>query len=420
MYIAMNKKSFLAALLLMAAGLQTAWAQLVTFDKKTGDADTYNLLQVDSITFSELNSVGGHQYVDLNLPSGTLWATTNVGANAPEEFGDYFACGKTQPNEFYNEGETYPNSVLLPEDDAATANWGSDWQTPTTSQFGELFDEECTIVEWTILNGVKGCLIKSKTGPGSIFLPAAGHYEEISSDFIYQNSYGFYWFSDYTNHSVGFYNSKRVVKFGIWSNGTNDLSSVRPVLLKEGEKEVHEYVDLGLPSGTLWATTNVGAHTPEEYGDYFAWGETMPKDDYSLGTYRYCDGDGETMTKYNDTDGSIELMSMDDAATANWGRDWQMPSLAQMQELCDNTTSISTLQNGVYGWLFTASNGNSLFLPAAGFRRGTSGETGSGYYWSRSLDTNYDSYAHDLILSGSINCRGNGRQFGHSVRPVRK
>jgi hypothetical protein len=143
----------------------------------------------------------------------------------------------------------------------------------------------------------------------------------------------------------------------------------------------HEYVDLGLPSGTLWATCNVGANSPEEYGDYFAWGETQPKDVYDWSTYKYCNGSISTLTKYCDnpdcgyngfTDNLTTLLPEDDAAAVNWGDNWRMPSKADFEELYNNTTMTWTQQNGVNGRLFTSSNGNSLFLPAAGYYEGSS------------------------------------------------
>ena len=151
----------------------------------------------------------------------------------------------------------------------------------------------------------------------------------------------------------------------------------------------HAYVDLGLPSGLLWATCNVGADTPEDYGYYFAWGETQPKSDYSWSTYQY--GDGSTFTKYTGSDGLTTLLPEDDAATANWGSGWRMPTQAEWQELLNYTTHIWTTQNGVTGRLFTATNGNSLFLPAAGYRGGTSLYSAGTYgdYWSSSLRTVY-------------------------------
>ena len=144
-----------------------------------------------------------------------------------------------------------------------------------------------------------------------------------------------------------------------------------------GGGDGHAYVDLGLPSGTLWATCNVGATTPEGYGDYFAWGETQPKDYYDWSTYKYCNGDPVQLTKYCSfsfygyngfTDDLTVLQPSDDAATANWGSDWRMPTVAEWEELYHNTDVTWTTQNGVYGGLFLASNGQSLFLPAAGYR----------------------------------------------------
>jgi uncharacterized protein (TIGR02145 family)/uncharacterized repeat protein (TIGR02543 family) len=182
----------------------------------------------------------------------------------------------------------------------------------------------------------------------------------------------------------------------------------------------HEYVDLGLPSGTLWATCNVGADSPEGYGDYFAWGETLPKSDYSWSTYQY--GDGSTFTKYTGSDGLTTLLPEDDAATANWGSGWRMPTQAEWQELLSNTTNVWTTQNGVTGRLFTATNDNSLFLPAAGFYSGTSlnGAGTHGYYWSSSLRTDYPYTAWYLYFySGNCYMNDRNREVGFTVRPVR-
>ena len=195
----------------------------------------------------------------------------------------------------------------------------------------------------------------------------------------------------------------------------------------------HDYVNLGLPSGTLWATCNVGANTPEEYGDYFAWGETEPKTTYNWSTYKYANGDYKKLTKYcNDseygyngfTDNLTTLQPSDDAATANWGNGWRMPTLEEWNELRNNTTRTWTTQNGVNGSLFTASNGNSLFLPAAGYREDTLYHVGShGTCWSSSIDWDNPSSAFDFWFSLIIG-RGSGmgcssRYLGQSVRAVR-
>jgi len=194
----------------------------------------------------------------------------------------------------------------------------------------------------------------------------------------------------------------------------------------------HDYVDLGLPSGTMWATCNVGANSPEEYGDYFAWGETEPKSDYSWSTYKYCKGTENTMTKYctsssyGTVDNKTELEPSDDAATANWGSGWQMPSSEQRDELINSsyTTTTGTTMNGVKGWKITSkSNGNSIFLPAAGGCGGTSlnNAGSSGGYWSRSLDTSCsnDAYVMYFYFSRIYASGYSGRYYGLSVRPVR-
>jgi hypothetical protein len=173
----------------------------------------------------------------------------------------------------------------------------------------------------------------------------------------------------------------------------------------------HGYVDLGLPSGTLWATCNVGADTPEGYGDYFAWGETTSKSSYEWNTYLYYNGEG--ITKYSESDGLTTLLPEDDAATANWGPDWRIPTYEEWRELSNNTTVTWTTKNGVEGRLFTASNGNSLFLPTAG------GRFTSGFYWSSSLyESTYFAWLY-LIDSTYYFLDYYVRYNGMSVRPVR-
>lgn len=202
------------------------------------------------------------------------------------------------------------------------------------------------------------------------------------------------------------------------------------------DKVGYNYVDLGLPSGTLWAVCNVGADTPEGYGDYFAWGETQPKNYYDWPTYQFCRGASNTLIKYCNnsgygynsfTDDLTILLPEDDAATTNWGMNWRMPTVGDWQELLKYTTSIWTQQNGVKGRLFTATNGsgNSVFLPAAGYGDCTNlgyNATTVGRYWSNSLNTidgpscaigfNFDS---QTCTTGSPSAF---RDYGRSVRAV--
>ena len=162
----------------------------------------------------------------------------------------------------------------------------------------------------------------------------------------------------------------------------------------------HDYIDLGLPSGTMWATCNVGADNPEDYGDYFAWGETQSKASYSESNYVYSHGGYNQLTKYCSQsdfgfDGFIDdltaLESSDDAATANWGEGWSTPTYNQWVELLRKCSHSWTTRNGVNGCLFTARNGNSIFLPAASSRRDDDSRIvgDDGCYWSNTLNKTY-------------------------------
>ena len=192
--------------------------------------------------------------------------------------------------------------------------------------------------------------------------------------------------------------------------------------------KLHVAVDLGL--SVKWATCNVGAEKPEEYGDYFAWGEVEPKEKYDWTTYLYCKGTSTTMTKYccdssfgynGFTDNKTVLDLEDDAATANWGGAWRMPTDAEMTELREKCTWTWTTQNGVNGYKVVGPNGNSIFLPAAGYMlEGALYYVGSrGFYWSSSLYPDSPDYAYRVYFtSDGVGWGGNGRYYGRSVRPV--
>lgn len=202
------------------------------------------------------------------------------------------------------------------------------------------------------------------------------------------------------------------------------------------EEPTGDWVDLGLPSGLLWATRNVGASSPEDYGSYFAWAETQPKSVYNWDTYIYTCGGFYDLTKYctypgcgcnGYTDNLTILQPGDDAATANWGGGARMPTKEEWQELYNNCTSVWTTQNGVNGRRFTGPNGNTLFLPAAGARYESSlYEAGSrGYFWSSSLNTDdypyrpYDAWYFGFNSGNYDMSHGGIRRSGDSVRAVR-
>lgn len=194
----------------------------------------------------------------------------------------------------------------------------------------------------------------------------------------------------------------------------------------------HEYVDLGLPSGTLWAMCNVGATSPEEYGDYFAWGETSTKDYYDWSNYKWCYGSESTFTKYcthrrYGYDGYEDLKKgldlYDDAAYVNWGAQWCMPTKAQWDELCWKCSWIWTIQNEVYGFKVIGPNRKSIFLPATGHHGGKwfAGVGDHGCYWSCTLcyDNTGAAYGVDFSMMDDVRIRNTSRSIGYAVRPVR-
>ena len=470
------------------------------------------------------------EYVDLGLPSGIKWATCNVGANFPEDYGDYFAWGETEPKDNYSwstykycngssstmtkyctsssYGTVDNKTVLELEDDAAYVNWGGNWRMPTYDELNELKNtNNCTWI-WTTQNGVNGYKVISKVNGNSIFLPAAGG---RSDDGFYNTGrYGDYWSnslyagSNNSAYYVSFlssyvdwdrknrYNGRSVravceistpaptpivctvsvsateggeveasateveegatvtltatpnagYEFVNWTVNGEVVSTENPYTATitqntqyiatfemSNTENGHEYVDLGLPSGIKWAICNVGANTPEDYGDYFAWGETEPKDNYSSSTYKWCNGSSSTITKYctrssyGTVDNKTVLELEDDAAHVNWGGNWRMPTKAEYDELKNknNCTWEWTRQNGVKGYKVTSVvNGNSIFLPAAGSRYydNLSGAGSYGDCWSSSLSTDGNHAYYVNFDSGYVGCPGGSRYAGRSVRAV--
>ena len=207
----------------------------------------------------------------------------------------------------------------------------------------------------------------------------------------------------------------------------NQSSSYSYYRYEHGSEEAPIAVDLGL--SVKWATCNLGAAKPEDYGDYYAWGETVPKDNYNWSTYKW--GTSSTsLTKYNTdssrgtVDNKTVLEPDDDAAHAALGGKWRMPTDAEWTELrtkCTWTWVTNYNGSGINGKLVTATNGNSIFLPAAGYRGGTSlYYAGSdGYYWSLSLNTDYPDDAWGVYFFSDDVFRYNFYRYsGQSVRPV--
>ena len=189
----------------------------------------------------------------------------------------------------------------------------------------------------------------------------------------------------------------------------------KPISLEDltvsGSANGHDYVDLGL--SVKWATCNVGAFSPEQYGDYYAWGETTPKSEYAE----------DNCKTYERSMSDIRGNSSYDAARANWGGSWRLPTKAEFDELINNCERQWITLNGVKGMRFTSKkNGNSVFFPAAGYRDGTStyGAGGSGYYWSSTPYGSYTQNAYYLYFDsgGSASTYWIYRYYGLPVRPV--
>ena len=331
--------------------------------------------------------------------SYTITATAN-----PPEGGSVNGVGT------YNYGETATLS--------ATANEGfvfNKWtkngiQVSTNPTYSFSVTESASYVAVFSINGFEILAVPNPTDGGTI--TGIGIYNNGESCTLTALANEFYTFVNWTENGTQVSTSANYT-FTVTNNRTLVAHFV-------SSNDDHAYVDLGLPSGLLWATCNIGADAPEDYGEYFAWGETTPKSVYNWGTYQIYDG--SNVTRYTGSDGLTTLLPEDDAAVANWGGGWRMPTIEEWQELVQNTTVTWDTINDVNGRLFTASNGNSLFIPAAGYYYASTLELSENYglYWSSSLYMiNTDGARNFYFNSEGYLLFNFGRCVGQSVRPVR-
>ena len=468
-----------------------------------------------------LGSSGTSDYEAVDLGLSVKWASCNVGAESPEEYGGYYAWGETEEKDDYLPSTYLYSKVNIGSDiaeteyDVAHKLLGGGWRMPTEEEYVELC-ENC-VWQWETVNGINGYKVVGLNG-NSIFLPAAGYRYGTVVDYLgMRGNHGYYWSSTEISESKVYclhFNSTK--NFGMGENGHNpyDGHTIRPVLgsISENQKYVlrlltqdqnvsykattidvelksnvnfeyeiledswirelkpvisvsgihsivfevsentsrvsreghivfynseyavadtltlvqagnpnvslYEAVELGL--SVKWASCNVGAESPEEYGDYFAWGETTTKSSYTESnsvTYGLSISELESRGII-DVDGN--LTAAYDAATANWGSDWRMPTLDEMKELVDKCTWSWTTQNGVKGYKVTGSNGNSIFLPAAGYRHDTSLINAGSYglYWSATPYSHSYSAYYLRFYSRYYDWNYYNRGYGFTVRPV--
>ena len=436
------------------------------------------------IDLSPSGSIDGYDYVDLGL--SVSWATYNVGANDIVEIGEYYAWGETTPyNNFTNINYSWshypcsPDRVIASIYDAATVNWGDQWRMPTYEEQQELSNGcEWIWVENLDNSNVSGYVGVSLKNKKCIFLPASGYkshhdYEQpTETDAIYWSStavaeWGTLGFQAGTAANCIKFMPKRdnPVTWDIWAMGKgatvravvgapndyfpdpsdnviDEAETSRQGFTVNGEIGGYTYVDMGLPSGTLWATYNVGAELPSEYGDYFAWGETAPKSLYDKDTYKFFTGYSDavmSMSQYSkyvwdkrcgEQDYKLILEDVDDAATVNWGSEWCMPTIEQYAELdkyCkvwrkDIVVNGKTIIGAV---VESCINGNRMYIPAAGWEAGTMPNSYmSAWYWTSEVseEANYRAKQmivkfDDYILDTS---QDSNREYGLSVRAVVK
>ena len=482
-------------------------------------------------------SLPAPEMVDLGL--SVKWASFNLGASIPEEYGDYYAWGETETKDCYdmasykfNMGEwntvtkycTNPDNgyngfvdgktTLEPEDDVAHVKLGGNWRMPTLAEWVEM-QENCSYT-WTKINGISGRQYTSKINGNSIFLPAGGAWNDSNQSG--KNSSGQYWssslysessdhahyiyFGQYTGYNMQYMRQsgksirpvygEAVVPVGSVSldktqlvlypgttvklvatvfpeNATSkkvswtssqecfatvssegEVTAVRfgsstiTVETFDGKKTATcqvtvvmnpaalppEAVDMGL--SVKWASFNLGAQKPEDYGEFFAWGETGPKTSYYWDTYRWCQGDAESMTKYcgnaslgynGYTDQRTVLESDDDAAYVLLGEGWRIPTENEYQELRTNCTWTWTTSAGVKGYeVVSNKNNNRIFLPATGagvdysfFPTNPNG----GAYWTSDILESYPNEATYWDIGPSIRISSYCfRYYGLTIRPV--
>lgn len=430
---------------------------------------------------------------DTNLPEGALPGLVSVGFNKKvyfskgnlqykentwgfansqfEVLGDLFSYGEKEDLFCWSSDgrSNYGRSTQTASSyfDGLFLDWGtaidnnSTWRTLSSDEWkyvlGTSSERLGKYKNWVCVNGVYGLVIApdeycgtiedtydeeawaTAERDGLVFLPISGY--RYGGTQIGLTDYGYYWSSTSTSqydqwadvlsiNSSDYGVGKTYRRYACCVRLVSDCgdASITPApTLKNG----YEYVDLGLPSGLKWATMNLGASSPKEIGDKYAWGETSSKDDYTWNNYKYGgydpdDNDYTLMYKYcvnsnaGNVDGKTVLEQADDAAYVNWGEGWRMPRDNEWNELITNCTWIWTKINSVNGYLIVGPNGKRIFIPMTDDLYDSNKR---GVYWSSSLETGgWDDSARTLHFTNSwytiSTAESYNRCYGYSIRPV--
>ncbi len=396
------------------------------------DFMTNNLVSKDSLF--------EHEYVDLELPSGLLWATTNVGAKREGEIGYYFAYGETVPKSSYStsnylyhgydaaqfKSNNIINSlnILTPEHDVATVFWGPEWMMPSSRDLDELVNF-CDY-KWAEVDGENGMLFTSRKNGKSIFLPGGGYYNDKSKlgptrGYYLSSTLGYSGISGTLfTHQDGAFVSTMNSAYG---------KSVRPVRRMTRDSIFHDnndslaggyqYVDLGLPSGTLWSNMNLMSNNVNDYGKMFAWGETESKlsSEMTEENSLWLNLTDEELLAEGVIDENGNLTPKHDAATVIRGDYWRIPTKEEFEELLENCTiEFVNIVAQPQRYKFTGKNGNSIeILINSTYWTATSDGQHLAYHTSISKD----GIEGDASIPIVVRCMTpHGKCYGSFIRPV--
>lgn len=423
------------SLLLLAAGTVAAGAfaqqKLIRIHHIDGSSQTIKVNDVAKITFEDGDDtpvIPDEKMVDMGL--SVKWASYNMGATKPEEYGNFYAYGEIEPKseytlnnyqwyypdyndwecdeweKYYKLGATFTGTNY----DVAHVKWGEQWRVPTRAEWNELI-ENCEW-KWTGINGVTGAMVTSKVTGNSIFLPAAGNM--VDADHTHDQLGCFYWSStEYQQSDI----SQECRNYRMNADATNRSCdgydypevgfSIRAVYGPAPEvtgssvlkPTADQMVDLGL--SVKWAPFNLGAKSQTTDGYFYCWGETVDKQYSHVYNYKHYDPLTDDYVEIGDNISNTEY----DAAAQLWGDGWRMPTAAEFQELLDECTWVKSSN----GYTVTGPNGNSIFLKASGmmtYKGAPRSNTESGIYWAGEADTRVN-YQGKKMVSNAVALRFN-------------